>query len=298
MQQYLHLLTNTGLNLPTDLWLAATDRIGPQRAWQAALGTTYTFGESGYVASLEGYYKDMRGLIEYAPGASFISPGEDWQDKVEVGGAGGPTGVEAFLRKKRGRTSGWVGYTLSWSGRQFDALNEGGRLPLPLRPPPRPRPRPHARPLRSPRRRGRRGVYGTGQAVTLASARFFDGRLLDVRYVDGTLRPPQLQAYGLRGGYRMAAYHRLDVALSWHLKKAFFVDAGESTLSLGAYNLYNRKKPLLPLCRVGPQRSAPVPASQSFSCFCRTSPTASVFDFFGCQPSAISGQLSEERADG
>ena len=241
MQQYLHLLTNTGINLPTDLWLAATDRIGPQRAWQAAFGTAYTFNDGAYTASLEGYYKDMRGLIEYKPGASFISPNEDWQDKVE-GGRGWSYGIELFLRKRRGRTTGWLGYTLSWSRRKFEALNDG-----------------EAFPYRYDRRHdvsvvvthklsdrldlGATWVYGTGQAVTLAASRFADGRLLDARYFDGTLALPELRAYGERGGYRMAAYHRFDVALNWHFDKVVLLGEGESTLSVGAYNLYSRKNP-------------------------------------------------------
>ncbi|MGI9173814.1 MAG: TonB-dependent receptor, partial [Rhodothermales bacterium] len=175
MQQYLHLLTGTGLSLPTDLWLAATDRVGPQRSWQAALGTVYTFGEDRFVASLEGYYKDLRGLIEYEPGASFISPDEDWQDKIEVG-RGWSYGAELFLRKKRGRTTGWIGYTLSWAKRRFPSLNDGAAFPyrydcrhdvsLVL-----------TRELSSRLDVGATWVYGTGQAVTLASARFTDALL-------------------------------------------------------------------------------------------------------------------------
>ena len=250
MQQYLHLLTNTGINLPTDLWLAATDRIGPQRAWQAAFGMAHTFGEGDYAASLEGYYKDMRGLIEYKPGASFISPNEDWQDKVEVG-RGWSYGVELFLRKKRGRTTGWLGYTLSWSRRRFDVLNDG-----------------QAFPYRYDRRHdisfvlthklsdrldlGMTWVYGTGQAITLASARFFDGRLLDFRYFDGSLPLPELRAYGSRGGYRMAAYHRFDIAFNWNFEKVLFLGSGESTLSMGAYNLYSRKNPFYLFTARGP----------------------------------------------
>jgi hypothetical protein len=239
MQQYLHLLTNTGINLPTDLWLAATDKVGPQQAWQAALGTTYAFGD--FVASLEGYYKDMRGLIEYEPGASYLSPNEDWQDKVEVG-RGWSYGAELFLRKKRGRTTGWLGYTLAWTRRRFSALNDGAAFPYRYD-------RRHDVALALTHRLadrldvGATWVYGTGQAVTLASARFFDGRLLDPRYVTGNQSLPQLRVYGDRGGYRMAAYHRLDVVLNWHFDGAFFFGSGESTLSLGAYNAYNRKNP-------------------------------------------------------
>ena len=241
MQQYLHLLTNTGINLPTDLWLAATERVGPQRAWQAALGTAYTFGEGNYLVSLESYYKKMRGLIEYAPGASFISPNQDWQDKVETG-QGWATGVELFIRKKAGRATGWIGYTLSWSKRQFDGLNDAAEFPYRYD-------RRHDLSLvfsLQPRDNfdlGATWVYGTGQAITLPKTRFFDARLLDAGYFTGNRNVPELREYGPRGGYRMAAYHRFDLSLNWHYKKAFFSKAGEGTLSVGAFNVYNRKNP-------------------------------------------------------
>ncbi len=241
MHQYLHLLTNTGINLPTDLWLAATDRIRPQRSWQVALGTALSLKSGEYAASLEGYYKDMRGLIEYEPGASFVSPNTDWQDKVVVG-RGYSAGVELFLRKKVGRTTGWIGYTLSWSRRRFADLNGGALFPYRYD-------RRHdlsvvvTRKLRRNLDFGATWVYGTGQAITLASSRYADGRLLDAGYFDGTLALPELRQYGSRGGHRMAPYHRLDIALNWHFEKAFFVSKGESTFSVGAFNVYSRKNP-------------------------------------------------------
>ena len=255
MQQYLHLLTNTGINLPTDLWLAATDRVRPQQAWQAAVGATHTFGEGLYEASLEGYYKRMRNLIEYRPGANFIAPNEDWQDKVESGN-GRAFGAEVFVQKKRGRTTGWLGYTLSWSKRTFALLNDGKTFPY-----------------RYDRRHdvslvlthklsdridlGATWVYGTGQALTLATARFLDARFLDdqvfsERFLEGTVRLPDLNDFSARNSYRMGAYHRLDLVLNWHFGTAFFSERGGSTLSVGFYNAYNHKNPFFIFAARGP----------------------------------------------
>ena len=239
MRQYLHLLTNTGLNLPTDLWVAATDRIRPQDAWQGTLGVVYRVG--GFEASLEGYIKKMAHLIEYLPGSGYAVPGQDWQEKV-TSGDGTAYGAEVFLRKGRGRITGWIGYTLSWSKRRFDALNAGRPFPY-----------------RYDRRHdvsvvlshkvsdrvdlGATWVYGTGQAVTLATARYADGRLLDPRTLLGDASWAILREFGPRGGYRMAPYHRLDLVLNWNFDSVVFTDAGKSTLSLGAYNVYNRRNP-------------------------------------------------------
>ena len=127
MTQFIHLLTNAGVGLPTDLWVSSTDRIRPQEAHQFALGSAYNW-RKGYEISLEGYYKTMDNLIAYEEGASFIDVNSDWQDKVVVGD-GRSYGAELLVQKKTGRTTGWLGYTLSWSNRRFDELNFGERFP-------------------------------------------------------------------------------------------------------------------------------------------------------------------------
>ncbi|MBA4300056.1 MAG: TonB-dependent receptor, partial [Cyclobacterium sp.] len=109
MAQFIHLLTNAGLGLPTDLWVPSTDRIGPQESWQVAAGYFRKLGY-GLELSVEGYYKDMQGVIEYQDGASFLNSTSDWQDKVSSG-EGRSYGLEVLLQKKIGKTTGWIGYT-------------------------------------------------------------------------------------------------------------------------------------------------------------------------------------------
>ena len=236
MEQYIHLLTNSGVGLPTDLWLPATDRVAPQSAHQVALGVTRTFGPSVEV-SVEGYAKTMRGLIEYRDGASFLNTAfDDWETQV-VSGDGRAYGVELFVQKKTGRTTGWVGYTLAWSDRQFDALNRGARYPYRYD-------RRHdiavvlGHKLTDRIEFAANWVYGTGPAVTLPLGRapsFND----DPAFRTGFFYADPVSDYGERGGYRYPAYHRLDVALNFHRKTKW----GEGIFTLGAYNAYNRKNP-------------------------------------------------------
>jgi hypothetical protein len=249
MRQYLHLLTHSGINLPADLWLAATDRIAPQSAWQAALGIEKRLAFAGMTVGLEAYYKRMDGLIEYKPGATFVAPDQDWQDKVVVG-RGWASGIEFLIRKRRGRTTGWLGYTLAWSGRRFPELNGGRRFPyrydrrhdvaLVLQ---------HG--LHDALELGLVWVYGTGQAITLAEARFA-GLPGSIGGSLSPVAPSELQWFGPRGGYRMAPYHRLDVAFNRHFDAAPFSKTGRSTLSFGAYNLYNRHNPFYLFVARGP----------------------------------------------
>ena len=107
MTQNINLLTNESLSLPTDLWVPSTARIKPQDAWQAAAGLATTIWQQ-YELSVEGYYKQMRNVISYKEGANFIGIENDWQDRVTQGD-GESYGLEVFLQKKKGKTTGWLG---------------------------------------------------------------------------------------------------------------------------------------------------------------------------------------------
>jgi outer membrane receptor for ferrienterochelin and colicin len=231
MSQYIHLLTNSTIGLPTDLWLPATDKIKPERASQYAIGVVYEPAE-GIEFNVEGYYKTMKNLIEYKEGASFFSFEDDWQNKIEIG-EGRAYGVEFLARKQMGKTSGWIGYTLSWSERKFDNISFGKWFPY-----------------RYDRRHdisvvlnqkifddieiGITWVYGTGNAVTLPLEKYASiGTTYYTSYFNG------IEAFDNRNSYRMPAYHRLDIGINFKKDKKW----GERVWSIGAYNVYNRKNP-------------------------------------------------------
>lgn len=237
MAQYLHLLTNAGIGLPTDLWLPVTDTIPPQLSHQIAIGIATTL-KHDLELSVEGYYKTMENLIEYKDGASFFANADDWQSKVELG-RGWSYGAEVLLEKKRGKFTGWIGYTLSWSERQFDNLNFGNKFPY-----------------RYDRRHdlgialtylindnvdmGLVYVYGTGNAVTLPTGTYLaagtEGAELDNPFANWT---PRVDHISERNGYRTPSYHRLDFGVNIHKQKKHY----ERTWSFGVYNLYNRQNP-------------------------------------------------------
>ena len=126
--QNLHLLTSTGIGLPTDLWVPATSKIKPQEAWQFTLGADKWLSED-IALSAATYYKKMNHLISYQEGSNFLveSPvlnTHNWEDKVTVG-KGKSYGLELSLKKERGKLKGWVSYTYSKSRRQFESINAG-----------------------------------------------------------------------------------------------------------------------------------------------------------------------------
>lgn len=238
MAQFLHLLTNSGIGLPTDLWLPATERVQPQFSNQWAVGYARTFLKK-YEFSIEGYYKTMENLIEYKDGASFFDSQLDWQEKVHSG-RGWSYGAELLIEKKIGKATGWIGYTLSWTNRQFDSLNFGNPFPY-----------------RYDRRHdigvaftyefndninmGVVWVYGTGNAVTLGQERYLSMSEVQDAFNNGFNSgwSQGIEHISSRNNYRMPSYHRLDLSVNFTKQKSW----GERTISLGVYNAYNRQNP-------------------------------------------------------
>ena len=230
MRQFVHLLSNSGIGLPTDLWVPATDLVKPQESWQAAVGVAKSI--NGFEISLESYYKEMDNLIEYLDGASFFNTDDEWEDKVAAG-SGTSYGTEFLIQKKTGRLTGWVGYTWSKTTRQFDDLNFGKSYPYKYD-------RRHDLSVVSVYRINDRisisgtWVYGTGNAISLPESQF-----RDFNPNSNSFFTQSLEYYGSRNNYRMRDYHRLDLGISMSKQKK----RGMRTWSFGAYNLYSRRNP-------------------------------------------------------
>lgn len=222
MDQFIHLLTNSSVGLPTDLWVPATQKVPFERCYQGAAGLAYTH-DNGVEVSVEGYYKIMKNVIEYKEGASFFSATTSWEDKV-LSGTGKSYGAELFVQKKKGRLTGMLGYTLSWSNRQFDELNNGASFPYRYD-------RRHDFKIAMVYTLTKRielsaaWVYGTGNAITMPI---------------GFYRGPNgndLTIYGERNGYRMPAYQRGDVSIKFtKIKKRW-----SSSWIVSVYNVYDRR---------------------------------------------------------
>lgn len=232
MRQYIHLLSNVGIGMPTDLWVPATDRVKPQESKQVAFGLARSLKENQYELSIESYYKTMDHLIGYKDGADFFGLDTDWQNKVEMG-SGRSYGLELFVQKKEGRTTGWLGYTLSWSDRKFENLNFGKRFPF-----------------RYDRRHdiamvvnhqisegielSGTWIYGTGNAISMPVATYPSTNLINSFGYYG-----DINYYADRNGIRMRSYHRLDLAIRFVKRKGL----NERVWTIGIYNTYSRRNP-------------------------------------------------------
>ncbi len=241
MTQFVHLLTNSGVGLPTDLWVPATELVPPQQSHQVALGAARSLSNK-YEISLEGYYKTMDNVIEYKEGASFAAPGQDWQDLVEIGD-GWSYGTELLLQKKVGKTTGWLGYTLSWTNRQFDNLNFGRAFPYKYD-------RRHDASIavvhqwKKNREFSFTWVYGTGNAITIPRSLYAAQESSNSQGFFGaptpnTFNPGEVYYYGERNSYRMAAYHRLDASVTFRKDTRW----GQRAWVFAVYNAYSRQNP-------------------------------------------------------
>ncbi len=230
MRQYIQLLAFSSIGLPTDLWLPTTAKVKPQDSWQVAAGMAKTLGNLVEV-SIEGYYKKMHHVISYKEGAGMMQF-DDWQERVTQGD-GWSYGMELFINKKKGKWTGWLGYTLAWSWRQFDDLNFGKKFHYTYD-------RRHDISLVSVYELNDRihlsgtWVFGTGNAYTLANSTyygFFPSEGFDMT--------TEVNYYEQRNNYRMRPYNRLDLGVDFIRKRKHWT----RKLSVGAYNVYSRKNP-------------------------------------------------------
>jgi hypothetical protein len=235
--QYLQLATTSGATFPSDLWIPSSQLIKPSNAEQVAVGYFKNFNNNTYEASIETYYKTLNNQLEFKPGAQLLL-NQNLEGEM-VFGTGKAYGVELFVQKKRGKLTGWVGYTLSRTERTFPQLN-GGK-PYPYR-----YDRTHDLsvvanyPLNAHWEASAVFVYGTGNALTMPTGRFTYNLGYDAR----DRRPlfTNINEYDKVNNYRMPAYHRMDISFTY-TRKPNITRRYKSSWNLSVYNLYNRSNP-------------------------------------------------------
>jgi len=248
MTQNMHYLANSGLGMPSDLWLPATKLMVPEVSNQYNLGITYALRTNKKALNfvLEAFYKDMKNLIDYKDGIAIYSP-SSILDKIAQDGTGTVYGLEFLIQKNTGRWTGWIGYTWSKNMRQFDALNFGKPYPFLFD-------RRHDFSLVLSFKVSENiilnasWVYMTGNAITLGQGSQLAPDFLVLNefgqnnplYEQGNYYFHQSHVYNGKNGYRLPAFHKLDFSASFTKTKP----KGIRTWNIGIYNAYNRHNPL------------------------------------------------------
>ena len=251
MTQYLHLLTSSSLTKSSDLWVPVTKNILPPTSTQYSLGTAFSFGKN-YEVEIEGYYKTMNNLIDYKEGASFLLTTGDWENNVEKG-SGESYGAELFFQKKKGRLTGWMGYTLSWTNRKFENINFGKQYPYKYD-------RRHdisivgSYQLNKTWTLNASWVFNSGNYVSLSTANhitanyngnqnygWFEFPASGIASFNITLANPGLNTNPpSRNNYKLPDYHRLDISTS---RKKITKRGNQSEWIFGLTNAYNKFNP-------------------------------------------------------
>lgn len=223
--QNMHLITNSVSGSPTDKWIMNTNNVKPEIGDQVSLGSFINFNDNMYEFSAETYFKFMQNQIDYKDNAN-----EQTQiiETQLLYGKGRAYGLELLLKKNKGKFTGWVGYTLSRSEKLIDGINKNNWYPAR-------QDRTHDISIVTMYDISKRWnisaiwVYQTGNAITFPSGKY-------------EVAGQTTWLYTERNGYRMPAYHRLDLGATYKLKdsKKF-----SSELSFSVYNAYGRENPYI-----------------------------------------------------
>lgn len=241
MNQYVHLISNSFISLPTDAWMPVTRKLKPLISDQVSAGFYYNLNKE-YNFSVEGYYKTLDNLLEYRDGHTFTPSFVNWEDKLTAG-EGRSYGAEFMVRKETGRTTGWVGYGLSWSDRQFDELNQGARYPARFD---------NRHKLNivvmhkiSPKvELSAAWSYASGNHVTLSLENYYENGTgsptnNDNHYVGAS---ESIDYYEGRNNYQLPAYHRLDLGIKIYRPKK---KGRMGIWTVSIYNVYSRMNPFM-----------------------------------------------------
>jgi hypothetical protein len=221
--QNLHLISNSTTSSPTDKWVASTNIIKPEISDQYSIGYYKDLFGGDYELTVETYYKSLQNQIDYRDGANVNTVSNAIESEL-LFGKGRAYGIEWLFKKRVGKFSGWLSYTLSKTERQIDGINNNKWYNAR-------QDRTHDVAIVAMYQLSKKWtlsanwIYYTGDAVTYPSGKYqIDGQT--VYYFTG------------RNTYRMPNYHRLDLGATLQLKKR---KRWSSELAFSLYNAYGRE---------------------------------------------------------
>lgn len=224
--QPFHLVTNNGGGVPVEYRIQTMKNAPPSKSKQIAVGTNFTTKNGSYEFIVEGFYRHMKDLVTLKDGVYFTLDFSSWENILETKGTGEGKGIEVMARKISGKTSGWIGATLSKSTRQFETINFG--KPYPFKFDRRWEVKMLVQHQLSKKIRiSSTFAFATGNAFTLPQSQMTDH--------DGNL----IFIYGERNNFREKPYHRLDVALNY----ALTLRKTKGSVDFSILNIYNRQNP-------------------------------------------------------
>ena len=220
--QYMHLISSYNGSSPLDKWISTSNLIKPQISNQYSVGYYANLLLNKYELTAEAYYKDMANIMDYRDGAD-IFLNETIESQL-LYGKGRAYGIELMMKKKVGKLTGWISYTLSKTERKINGINNNEWYNAK-------QDRTHDVAIVAMYEINKKWalsanfVFYTGDAVTFPSGKY-------------TIGGQTTYYYTSRNADRMSNYHRLDVAATLQLKKT---KKWSKELTFGIYNIYGRQ---------------------------------------------------------
>jgi hypothetical protein len=226
--QPFHLLSNTSAGVPADYRIPAMRIAPPSTSNQATFAIEFAPDYSEYRFTIEAYYKEMKNLADLKEGVTYTIDYSDWKKILATNGKGIAKGVEVLLRKEQGNSTGWIGFSIANSKRQFNDLNDGVEYPYKydrlfdlgcL----------FQQQISKNLSASAIWVFGTGMPYNIPRSYYED------------IKGDHVLVYGSLNQFRQKSYHRLDVGLSYkvHFRKAI------GNFDFSIINVYNRRNPHL-----------------------------------------------------
>lgn len=227
MAQYLHLVSNTAAPTPLDVWTPSTNNIKPQLADQVALGYFKNLKENMFETSVEVYYKWLQNQLDYIDNANLLL--NEYLEAELLQGRGRAYGAEFYVKKAKGKFTGWISYTLSRTERKVNGISNDQWFKNRYD-------RPHNLNLVLQYDINKLfEVSGNFVYISGTPATFPDSRFEIQGYSNG------YNTTNLRNNFRVTPYHRLDLSATWHVKGKRENKKFRSDIVLSVYNVYNRR---------------------------------------------------------
>ncbi|HMB64581.1 MAG TPA: TonB-dependent receptor [Eudoraea sp.] len=247
MHQFIHQIPSAAAAIPTDIWIPSSERTKPQTSQQYALGLFRNFDDHAYEGSMEFYYKTMEDQILFREGNQFIRSLD--VDDLLVYGKGWSYGAEWFLKKNKGRLTGWASYTLAWTWQQFPDLNFGEKFPF------------------RHDRRHNLSVAGNYEfnkkwsfsgTFVLSSGSAYTVPVARTNVVNGgTIFEGNNYIYEQRNNARLNPFHRLNLAATYRKPRTLFGKKYDSEWVFSLYNIYSRQNPYFIFFDINPISQKP-----------------------------------------
>jgi outer membrane receptor protein involved in Fe transport len=226
MRQYIHLISNTTAPTPIDLWQVSNEYMPPQIADNYSVGYFLNLKDNRWETSIEFFHKDMKNLVEYKDFPSLFL--NHHLETELLTGVGRASGGEVYIRRLKGKWTGWVSYTYSKTEVQIEAkdgseaINDGKWYPSNYN-------KPHTFNLVIDRKFRGQGAfslivsYNSGRPLTAIESSYLVG---------GTVVP----VYSQRNKYQIPNYLRVDLSFTIGnvIKKI------DDSLVFSVYNLFGR----------------------------------------------------------